>query len=425
MFDDLQDVPPAVPLLINEALRTKDMSEDDIRAGVRRLLPELKRQSAWYLEQPKETRIAQPVGKLDTYLDGGLNLFDLEASCAALKCRMQTAYRVSRSVALLADTVWLTDCLSPRLAKLEKATESQVMDIADDGLILTIIAPLIDAKILRFTSPVKYVCPVCNSTLDDEIDHVTDHVMEMFESEFNVVHEKGLHYLSSGSLFYPSMSLFSKTPRREPSPALMVNSAWDLVREATRKAIGVSFHAGTGGGAVFSNSKAAMAALAYREGNASTVSQLRTFEDNRNINIPWVNNLSPLQIVQLRQEAAKSLPLFRESLATALESSEGGASAVKETVASLRAQAVEVRGEIDNTKQHAARFWKTSYMTLGFGVSAYGIGTGQVLPALGGLLPLLQLMVAHKTGTEKDLDKLQRRPGYLLVKAQDILDHAH
>lgn len=64
-------------------------------------------------------------------------------------------------------------------------------------------------------------------------------------------------------------------------------------------------------------------------------------------------------------------------------------------------------------------------MTLGFGVSAYGLGTGQALPALSGLLPLLQLMVTHKTGTEKDLEKLKRRPGYVLVKAQDILDHAH
>jgi hypothetical protein len=60
---------------------------------------------------------------------------------------------------------------------------------------------------------------------------------------------------------------------------------------------------------------------------------------------------------------------------------------------------------------------------LGLGLSVYGIATDQVLPGVAGLLPILQLLNSHKVGLEADVAKLTPRPGYVLVKAQDILAH--
>ncbi len=426
MFDHLSELPPAVPLLLSEIFRADAMSDGSLLPRMRKLMPELKRQSAWYLSQPRDSVTPAPVGQLNTYLDGGLNLFDAEASCRRLDCRIDSALRVSRSVALLADTVWLTDLLSHRFAHSSRWSDMDLLRVVDDALVLSVISPLISEGIVRFTPAIIPLCPACNIQLQSEVDEITDHLMQLFEKEFDMhCTAEGIHSLDTGTLFSPPMHLYNNKPRQEPAPDRVVMSAWDVVREAARKAVWVSFQASTAGGSVFSNSKAAMAALAYREGAARNPGQFRMFEENRNISVPWVSELSPQQIVQLRSEASKALPAFRETLATALETPEGSVSEMKSTVADLRAQAVEVRGELENTKKHAARFWKTGYMTLGFTISAYGVGTGQIMPALGGLLPLLQLMVSHTTGTEKDVDKLQRRPGYVLVKAQDILAHRH
>ncbi|MCC2681801.1 MAG: hypothetical protein K0S36_1365 [Nitrosospira multiformis] len=182
-----------------------------------------------------------------------------------------------------------------------------------------------------------------------------------------------------------------------------------------------------GGGAVLSNSKIGLTGLAYQEGTVKTRSELQLLDEHRNINVPWVSDLTPSQIVQLREEASKALPIFRETLAKCLAASpaEQPILSAKDTIHELRQQAVEVRNEIANTQQHAARFWKASYIMLGFSVSAYGLVNDEIGTAATGLLPLLQLITDHKAGREKDMDRLQRRPGYVLVKAQDILAHGH
>ena len=62
---------------------------------------------------------------------------------------------------------------------------------------------------------------------------------------------------------------------------------------------------------------------------------------------------------------------------------------------------------------------------LGLGLSAYGVATDQVVAGVGGLLPILQLLIEHKTGHDSSIDTTISKPGYVLLKAQDILSHAH
>jgi len=94
-------------------------------------------------------------------------------------------------------------------------------------------------------------------------------------------------------------------------------------------------------------------------------------------------------------------------------------------IADLRAQAEEVRAELSVKKSKAARYWRTAYGLLGLGISAYGVASDQPLAGLGGLLPVLQLLIEHRTGHESEAEMVKTRPGYVLVKAQDILAHAH
>ena len=148
-----------------------------------------------------------------------------------------------------------------------------------------------------------------------------------------------------------------------------------------------------------------------------------TMDAERSVDVPWVSELDALQIVQLRQEASKALPAFREQMARALCT--GDSSSAQSVVHDLREQAAEVRAELGVSRDKSARYWKTAYGLLGLGLSAYGVANEQILPGVAGLLPVLQLLIGHKTGHEASVAKLESRPGYVLVKAQQLLAHAH
>jgi hypothetical protein len=155
--------------------------------------------------------------------------------------------------------------------------------------------------------------------------------------------------------------------------------------------------------------------------------ELRAFEDSRALDVPWVSELSPSQVLELREEASNAIPLFREMLAraTTYDADQSSKGLTNDLIADLRTQAAEVRSELSSKQSKSARYWRTAYGVLGLGISAYGVATDQVLPGLGGLLPIIQLLIEHRTGHESDVEKLKTRPGYVLVKAQDILAHAH
>jgi len=100
-------------------------------------------------------------------------------------------------------------------------------------------------------------------------------------------------------------------------------------------------------------------------------------------------------------------------------------SKTEDLIAELREQAAEVKAELTTKQAKSARYWKTMYGVLGFGLSAYGIATDQLAAGVGGLLPIIQLLIEHKTNHESALEEIKNRPGYVLVKAQDILSHSH
>jgi hypothetical protein len=93
-------------------------------------------------------------------------------------------------------------------------------------------------------------------------------------------------------------------------------------------------------------------------------------------------------------------------------------------IENLREQAAEVRAELEIKRQSSARFWKATYGILALGLSAYGVAKDLVLPGVGGLLPMIQLLMSHKSGQEADIAKLVTKPGYVLIRARYLLSHA-
>lgn len=424
-LEDRADIPPAVPLLLEELRAGRLDTFEDARVRFKRLLPELRSQSEWFLSREPVEAEKAPSRSLDIYVAGGMDLFDPYATCPSVSCGLKVAEQFCRSVGLLGDTVWVTDFLSDLFVGRRALSNERILSLIRHTLVLSELEPLIQAGVVRFRTAPEPLCLACERELDRRIAKISDYLIQLFDSELELSERDGRVMVSTGDLFYPRVSLSAPQEVSVEDGDALSTAVWNFIGDAVRRGLWTARQAGPSGGSVFSNSRVAMAACAYIEGMAADGHQLRLLEASRELTIPYVSYLTPAQVLQLRNEADSALPAFRESLVKALEAAPRKPEAVQDSIAALREQAIEVRGELESTKKHAGRFWKTTYATLGFGACAYGASTGDIPLAVGGLLPLLQLMVSHKAGTEKDVDKLKRRPGYVLVKAQDILAHAH
>ena len=426
MIEDLPDVPPAVLLLVAEAAQSKDWTS--ARKRIKAILKDLRDQSEAYQASglARQTANSKPL-EFDIHLHGGLNLFDRRGACMDLHCRLHTADKLARSMGLIADRIWITDYLTEKFIDFGRATNEKLDAIVADVMVLVRLWPLIAAGILRFRSPWVMSCEGCLSHFENSIRLASREVATKFANEIKITTSPdGGYTAETGNCFEPPLWLHSlEGATKHPTSQHL---AEEIIYEQVRSALWVGREAAMFGGSIFSNSRVGLAGLLQQEGRFGSKKQLTLLDDERAIQVPWVSELDAAQIIELRQEASLALPLFREKMAKALsinESSEPNATTSAEFVQELREQAAEVRSELEATKKNSARFWKTSYGLLGLGLSAYGVATDQILPGVGGLLPLINLLINHTTGHEKEITKLTYRPSYVLVKAQDILGHAH
>lgn len=427
MDADLNTIPPAILLLVTE-VALKSPGPDDARANLIRLLPELKVQSRFY--QERSISPAPATGRpmdLNIFADGALNLFDERIGCGELRCRIGAAKRLVRSLGLLGDTVWLTDYLTEQFVEDDELDEVRLEKVLDDILVLAELFPLILGGVIKFRSPWRPVCNACLPIFEDRVQGITDELLAEYSSEFTVEQATLGFSLNTGGIYSPPLILRVYPSRwlgahRTPLPDEVIRR---VLHTAVRSALWSSSEASEGNGVIFSNSNLGMTALARQEGWVRDRREVRLFDERRNVNLPWVSELNAEQILQLRDEASQALPALRELMSRHLSFTELNGANEAEVVGELREQAVEVRNELESTRKHAARYWKVAYATLGLGISTYGLGSGQLAASLGGLLPILQLLIQHETSTEHQLGKARRRPGYVLLKASDLLRHAH
>lgn len=425
MREDLPDVPPAVLLLLGAFAESS--SWEDNRRRIKSMLADLRDQSIAYeaYSVQKKPEKASPI-QFDVHLHGGLDLFDGRGTCSDLDCRIQVADRICRSMGLIADRIWITDLITEKFVNFGRATNAKLDEIVADTFILARLAPLIFDGIIRFRSPWNFVCPSCLENFDEKVLSLSTDIAREFKKEARFRSRKdGNYVLDTGSFFEPSV-IYSNIQPESRLPTLR-DATESIIYDQVRSAMWVSRHASLLGGSIFSNSRVGLTGLLKQEGRFSDPKRLMLLDSERSVMIPWVSELEPQQVLQLRQEASGALPLFREMMAKTLtveDDLDGSSQKSRELITDLREQAEIVKSELTIARKNSARYWKTTYGLLGLGLSAYGIASDQVIPGVGGLLPLIQLLINHKAGHEKDVDKLTSRPGYVLVKAQDILAHA-
>ncbi|PKB23939.1 hypothetical protein CLU91_4405 [Janthinobacterium sp. 64] len=423
MLSELTDIPPVLQLLVNEVSQCERWS--DARKRIKNILPELKLQArSFEFPNSNDAIKARDPGKLDIHLHGALDIISGDG-CSAFSCRILAADRIARSVGLIADRIWLTDTISYRLVDFGRATNEKIDGLIEDAKVLSRLAPLINAGLVKFRSPFFAICDCCSDKLIGDISSLSKILSKKFKSDYKLEPcEKGGYIAHTGKCFEPPLILTN--PYAEELPRLR-DFLEPHIEQELRSILYVAREASLTGGSIVSNSRLGLAGLLEQDGRLLSRRSMLLLEREREINVPWVSELSPEQIVQLREEAAIALPAFRSQLTrifSADASNEALTSALV-SLESLRDQAEEVRAELNAKKKHSSKYWKVTYGVLGLGLSAYGVSTDNVAASIGGLLPLIQMLINHQTGYDSELTKITSRPSYVLLKAQDILAHAH
>lgn len=417
------NVPPALPLILVEL--KKSTSWSDGRRRIRAMLPDLRQQSEAFAVELGDSGVHyKRHTKFDVHLHGALDLLS-GAGCSEAPCRFLAADRVASSVGLIADRVWLTDLLSDYFIQGGRLTNAILDEVIKDVLVLARLVPLIAAGIVKFRSPLRSTCAACAAEFDRQLNDSVRALLKTFQRDFRIEKRAGGEFVAhTGKCFDPPVVFRGFSPQHRIPAAR--EFAEQTILDELRSALWIAQEAARSSGVVLSNSRVGLAGLLQREGRLPDRRALVLLDKQRELIVPWVSELTAAQIVQLREEASNALPAFRERVAKALlASDEQSPTSVQDLVAELRQQSAEVRAELQAKQAHSARWWKTTYGLLGLGLSAYGVATDQVLAGVGGLLPILQLLISHQSGHEADVAKLSSRPGYVLVKAQDILAHAH
>ncbi len=389
------------------------------------MLPELRDQSeAFQLKSIERKNYSRNPLRFEIHLHGALDLLS-KKGCMDLHCRVQTADKIARSVGLIADCVWITDFLSERFIDFGRATNAKLDEVLDDIIVLSRISPLIQAGVVKFRSPFIATCSACNAEFNNQVIIAADELYKKFRRDFKLDrHENGDFVIDTGKCFEPPLSLYGT--ENNIGSFTISGFAREAITDELHSTYWVAREASMNGGALFSNSRLGLAGLLQQEGRLHDRRSLLMIDKDREFNIPWVSELNASQIVQLRQEASNALPAFREQISKALSASDQNQSTSPTSIiAELREQSHEVRSELEAKRAHSSRYWKCTYGLLGLGLSAYGVSTDQLIPGVAGLLPVLQLLINHQTGHETEIAKLNSRPGFVLVKAQDILAHAH
>ena len=272
------------------------------------MLSELRDQSEEsHIANVLESRSSRGPKRFEIHLHGPLDLLT-RSGCNALVCRIAAADRVVRSVGLIADRVWLTDLLTEKFLDFGRPTNDKLNDIMSDVVVLARLMPLIKAGIVQFRSPSVVTCSSCSSHFENGVQAMTAEILKKVQGEFSSHKElDGSYRVSTGNCTDPPL-VISGMERRPDTRRFAMRWAHNEVRST----LWTAREAGMSGGAIFSNSRIGLAGLLQTEGRLGSMKSLLLLDRQRSLNIPWVSDLNAEQILQLRQEASKALPLLRE-----------------------------------------------------------------------------------------------------------------
>jgi hypothetical protein len=439
---------------------------DEVNAGPRRARPlpsllkdrafqkDLKQQVDAVGEQNPYVRsgAAQASAEFAIFASEALNPFAESGKCSSPNCRLEYARAFARSTCLYADRILIRDYPTALLRSAFKHDQlcdpGWIQELTLELRILQELSPLIDANVVQFVAPFWSLCSKCQAdeirTVGDLAEIVWKQVVET--AQFSQRREPIDDYVSASvmSPLFMANGTMTQYPVRVPRAAFdelsgvqadaelrrrvledhapwlrdrfarEVKNAWADVRAS-------SAHEMTFG----LNYRLVGMALNCFDGRSVGASKLEEWEMLRTIQLPWISNATPKQIVELRDAAAEALPAFRARIRKDLASSETD---IRKIVDTLRSEALELEAKLRALNIGRARRTSRLMAGLGFSAGVYGFATGNPATAMAGL----GIFAALARDAEKRLSEaeachaeLTAKPAYVLLTAQHLHSEHH
>lgn len=434
-------LPPIIQILANEKI--VDSSPEGLTRFFHKIIPELKSQAEWstenYLYADHED--AQPSGKFVSAPVNGLDPLSNEGKCNALKCRVSEARGFAQTLGLYSDLIVLPDSLTAQVLYTEKWTQFDIYRFMVSVLVLQELRPLLGIGLIQFLNPSIAYCDSCFQKLSEEIRNATNSIIDDLWAEIGVERDGNEIRIDTGSLHEPSLITHGKIPKKYKRLAVTKENNERIARDLLSSNMFGEVHdallsmnaSSATGSVLFSNSRATLSTIREIDSSHLSKADREIWESKHSADLPWIKKLSVEQVVQLREEAASALPQFREVVAGSLGSAQvqGQMRMMNdeqglEVIRHLRAQTEEVASELQAININGERMFHNLAGGLGISIAVYGFAADIATPAiaLGTLLTTLGLIHTSSKRDEQDAKKVKSKPGYVLVKARDLLDHA-
>jgi hypothetical protein len=311
--DELATVPPALLLIWADFAAGYEWRE--IRKRIRTGLRDFKDQSLAFESRSISREEPADVRRFEVHPHGALNLMSGDG-CVALDCRIAAAERLARSLGLFADRIWITDHVSTEVMGIGRATNDSLDRLIHHAVGLAPLLPLMKAGIVRFRSPWLPTCASCSEEFESEVERTTQAVLRTFTRQVRVEKKPSRGFFATtGNFFVPPVVHHSYTTDLDSAPTSRA-FAESLIAREVRRILWAAREAAFTRGTVFSNSRVALAGMLHCDGRLpASARELRVLEDSRAFDLPWVSELTPEQVLQLREEASQAVPVLRELLA--------------------------------------------------------------------------------------------------------------
>jgi hypothetical protein len=429
------ELPPAIQILLDEPFPSLS-SPAKVKAYFKKLLPELRQQATWtsekfaYFDSVKRNTADQFV----ITASSGLNPLCDRGICRETNCRIHAAEQFARTIGLHADIAVIPDTLSARLFFRDKFSDRELFEFANDTLVIRTLAPLIRAGVVRFASQFFGFCEKHYQEFEQVIDGSFDAVLRDAQSELSFSAEKDAIVVDTGKLYEPPLVGLMRLGKEDKKRLSRGERLEDIgralyepkLRESVRDAFLYLKTASKLKSVLFSSSRLDLLAVRELERTRPDFSDIEAWEAARATELPWIKDLSVPQVLQLREEASIALPRFRQAMSASLSGPHEKIGERSDAVIhELREQAAEVAAELKALSLPSERRFRNVAGVLGLTISVYGFGAA-IIPApvaLGTLVSLLGLLHGSARKDEQEANKVMSRPGYVLVKAKELLSH--
>lgn len=424
------ELPPLIQLIKDEVnFESSDFNEN--LKSLQKLAPELKRQSEWSIDNfdYRESVNEQSNSAFSVSPTSGLDPITYSGKCGDISCRIKTALNFSRTFGLYSDVIYLPDSFTELIYHSELRGFSIQKEFYTEVMVLKVLMPLIEAGIVRFTSPVQRYCEECGKKFNGQLELLTYEMLAEYVDKMDISYNKEEIKVDTGELYIPSLvrTFNVKGKGSEKSIQKQIDKhLYNIVEEEVRQHLFSMNNARELNSTLISNSRLGLGGIQSLE-RKNIDANSPNWEQARTIDLPWVSKLTPAEVIRLRNEASKALPEFREMLFQNISQNSGTqeeSKKISDTISDLRMQAVEIQKEIDILgKSNQKHFYNlTGVLSMGLGI--FATATSHPIEGLGALMTTLAYLHNPLKELEDEDTRLQSRPAYLLFKAKEILEHA-